>query len=190
EVFAQINDWWRDNQEQGKASVLFAYSLGKAQRILAGIDCGIGPIYLNGQVARLVKDYRAGGVLMPPCTYVGDAPAMVRWDRALILAPPSVQGTAWLHRFGAHATGLASGWMAVRDHHRGPPVERGFVLSDHADWPGLMQAITATGARRILVTHGYIDPMVRHLRQQGFQAEGLATPFAGESEEPTFGAAP
>jgi putative mRNA 3-end processing factor len=183
EVYAEINAWWRGNQDEGKASLLFGYALGKAQRLLAGLDPAIGPIYTHGSVARLVRDYRDSGVLLPPATYVNDAPAGTRWERALILAPPSAHGSTWVRRFGPHASGLASGWMRIRGTRRRKALDRGFVLSDHADWPGLLRAIEASGAEHVQVTHGYVAALVRYLQEKGIDAVGLSTRFEGEWDD-------
>jgi putative mRNA 3-end processing factor len=182
DVYDDINAWWRSNQEAGKASLLFGYALGKAQRLLAGLDPSLGPIFLHGAVVRLARDYRAAGVMLPPCTYVAEAPEGTRWDRALILAPPSAHGLAWARKFGRSSTALASGWMAIRGTRRRKAVDRGFVLSDHADWPGLLGAIDATGAGRVWVTHGYVAVLVRYLREKGIEATALQTRFEGEGD--------
>lgn len=183
EVFAQINDWWRANQAAGKASLLFAYSLGKAQRLLAGVDSTIGPLYVHGAIAQVNDRYRQSGVSLPPAAYVGDQPKGTDWSQALILAPTSAQATPWLKRFAPYSTGFASGWMRVRGQRRRRSIDRGFALSDHVDWPGLMQTVQATGAERVLVTHGYIAPVVRWLREHGRQAYGLETHFEGEQDD-------
>lgn len=183
EVFKTIDDWWRANQRAGRASVLFAYALGKAQRVLAGIDASIGPLFVHGAVDRLNDAYRAAGVSLPDCVYVGDAPEDVDWSQALIVAPPSAQGTPWLRRFGDQSAAFASGWMRVRGRRRRRAVDRGFVLSDHVDWPGLLSAIAASGAQRVLVTHGYTATVVRYLREKGLDAYELATPYADEPGE-------
>jgi putative mRNA 3-end processing factor len=183
EVYSEINAWWRGNQEEGKASLLFGYSLGKAQRLLAGLDPDIGPIFTHGAVARLVRAYRDSGVLLPPTTYVNDAPGGTRWDRALILAPPSAHGSSWARRFGSCSTGLASGWMRIRGTRRRRALDRGFVLSDHADWPALLRAIEDTGADHVQVTHGYVAVLVRYLQEKGIDAVGLSTRFEGERDD-------
>jgi putative mRNA 3-end processing factor len=183
EVFAEVNEWWRANQTAGKASLLFAYVLGKAQRLLAGIDTSIGPVFVHGAVHSMNQAYAQSGVLLPEVSYVGDAPPDTDWSRALIIAPTSAQGTPWLRRFGSLSTGFASGWMRVRGQRRRRSIDRGFVLSDHVDWPGLMGVVRATGAERILVTHGYVPPVVRCLREQGWAVYGLETRFEGEQEE-------
>ncbi len=179
-VFGQIDDWWRNNAAAGRASVLFCYAFGKAQRILAGVDASIGPVVCHGAVEPLNAAYRASGVELPPTQTVG---ARSDFARALVLAPPSAQGTPWLKRFGDYSDAFASGWMQLRGVRRRRALDRGFVLSDHADWPGLQQAIAATGARRVIVTHGYVEVLVRWLREQGLQAEAFATEYGDDAAE-------
>ena len=178
EVFADINRWWQANQIAGRTSVLFAYSLGKAQRVLAGVDASLGPIFVHGAVAKLLPHYAAAGVRLPEVQTV-DAKS----DRGLVIAPASVDGTPWLRKFGETSKAFASGWMLIRGARRRQALDRGFVLSDHADWPGLVASIRATSAQRVLVTHGSTDVMVRWLRENGWQADTLATRFTNDSEE-------
>lgn len=183
EVFADINSWWRQNQEQGKASVLFAYALGKAQRILAGIDASIGPIYVHGAVHHMNQMARKTGVKLPETTYVSEAPPKTDWSGSLIIAPTSARGTPWLRRFGKQSTAFASGWMRVRGQRRRRTVDRGFVLSDHIDWQSLIDTVEATGAQRVLVTHGNVPVVARYLREEmGLDAAGLDTPYATSAE--------
>jgi putative mRNA 3-end processing factor len=179
EVFQHINAWWRTNQQKGKASVLFAYALGKVQRILLGLDPSIGPIFTHGAVELVNKNYRESGVTLPATTPVSQAPESMNWSRALIVAPPSGRGTPWMRRFGNLSTGFASGWMRLRGTRRRRSVDRGFILSDHADWPGLTGVIRATGADHIMVTHGYVAPLVRWLQELGLAASGVETSFHG-----------
>jgi putative mRNA 3-end processing factor len=181
-LMQDINHWWRGNQEAGKASVLFAYALGKAQRILSGIDTSIGPILTHGAVERQIEAYRATGVELPETTRVISAQG-VDWKRALIIAPPSARGSAWTRRFGRQSTALASGWMLIRGTRRRRAIDQGFALSDHADWPALLQTISETEAERVGVTHGYISELVRWLDGHGIAAEGYATEFEGEGRE-------
>jgi putative mRNA 3-end processing factor len=183
ETFAEISAWWKSNREAGRASVVFAYALGKAQRVLAGLaDIAQGDFYTHGAVERLNRDYRECGINLPPTTYAGSIPKGHDWTGALIIAPPSAGGSTWLRRFGAASTAFVSGWMRVRGARRRRSVDRGFVLSDHVDWPALMTAIDATGAERVLVTHGYRDPVVRVLRERGIEAEALASRWEGEGD--------
>lgn len=182
EVFAAVRDWWRANQDAGRASVLFAYALGKAQRLIAGVGAEVGPIYTHGAVEPLNRAYRAGGVDLPDTSPVAEG-AGADWSRALIVAPPSAQGSPWMRRFGASSTGFASGWMTIRGARRRRSLDRGFVLSDHADWPGLLAAIEATGAERVLLTHGYTAVVARYLRDRGVDAAVIATRYEGERDD-------
>jgi putative mRNA 3-end processing factor len=181
DIFDDINRWWRKNAAEGRASVVFAYAFGKAQRILSGLDPSIGPIVCHGAVEPLNKAYRAGGVALPPTVMVTDIDKAAL-KQAIVIAPPSAAGSPWMKRFGDYSDAFASGWMLLRGARRRRGVDRGFVLSDHADWPGLMTAIRATEARRVIVTHGSVPVMVRWLRQQGLDAGGFDTEFGDEDE--------
>ncbi len=182
-VADEVNAWWRANQAAGKASLLFAYALGKSQRLLAGLDPGIGPIYTHGAVEKLNRAYRETGVALPETTYAGAQPKGVDWSRAMILAPPSAQGTPWARKFGPSSGGFASGWMQIRGARRRRSVDRGFVLSDHADWQGLLGAIEATGAETVWLTHGYTAVLARWLREHGRDARTIATHYQGERDD-------
>jgi putative mRNA 3-end processing factor len=192
DVFDDINTWWRANAEAGKASLLMAYSFGKAQRILAGVDACIGPIVVHGAVEPLNRAYREAGVALPPTQLVTELADPASVKQALVIAPPSVQGSPWLKRFGDYSDAFASGWMQLRGARRRRAVDRGFVLSDHADWPGLQRAIAATGAERVIVTHGYEAVMVRWLAEQGFEAGSFRTEYGDmdDADAPTSPDAP
>lgn len=188
-TMAAILRWWQGNRDEGRASVLFAYALGKAQRILAGLaplqDAWPGPIFVHGAIDRIDQAYAAAGVALPTTRKVADAPAGTDWSQALVLAPPSARGSRWLTRFDPVATAFASGWMALRGPRRRANLDRGFTLSDHADWPALNEAIAAAGAGDVWVTHGYRDELVRWLTERGQPARALETRYEGEA-----GAAP
>jgi len=181
DVVAAIEAWWRANQQAGRASLLFAHPLGKAQRVLALLDASIGPIYTHGAVERMNAVYRGQGIALAPTTYAGNAG---EWRRGLVVAPPSSHGAPWERRFGAASTALVSGWMRIRGTRRRRSLDRGFVLSDHADWPALLRVIQETGAESVWVTHGYRAPLVRWLQEHGHNAMALETRFEGEREEP------
>jgi putative mRNA 3-end processing factor len=181
-IFEVVNDWWRANRDEGKASVLFAYSLGKAQRLMNGIDRSIGDIYTHGAVERLTQAYRESGVDLPNTTYVGSVENKKDFVGGLIVAPPSAAGSTWLRRFGKHSTAFASGWMMVRGARRRRAVDRGFVLSDHADWPELLSAIEATHAEMVYVTHGFSEELVRWLNENGTNSKTLKTEYHGEGD--------
>jgi len=182
EVFAEINAWWQQNAAQGRASVLFGYALGKAQRLLAGLDTSIGPIFAHGAVERVNQACRAQRNL-PPTRYAGEVNDGRAFKGALILAPPSANGTAWMRRFGEFSSAFASGWMQIRGARRRRAVDRGFVISDHADWPALVRVIRETNAERVWVTHGYNNAFARWLNEGGILAQAIETRFQGERDD-------
>ena len=183
-VMKQMNDWWRRCAEQDRAAIVFAYSLGKAQRILAGIDYSIGPIICHPAVQQINADYRASGIDLPATDLAGPPSRARQWGGTLVVAPPATAGSTWVKKFGNASTAMASGWMLIRGTRRWRAVDRGFVLSDHADWPGLLTAIRESEAEQILLTHGQTAPMQRWLTQQGVSCAALKTQFTGEAEEP------
>ena len=182
-VMADINAWWQANADVGRTSLLLGYSFGKAQRMLAGVDASIGPIYVHGAVELLNEAYRAAGVALPATQKLDARDKALDLRRALVVAPPAVQGSAWARKLGDCSDAFASGWMQLRGARRRHGVDRGFVLSDHADWPGLQRAIAATGAERVIVTHGYEAVMVRWLTDQGLQAGSFSTEYGTQDEE-------
>lgn len=183
QVFAGVDDWWRQNQAAGRASVLFCYAFGKAQRLLQGIDASIGPILVHGAMEPLNQVYRDAGVALPETLRVSEVPkGDPRLRQGLIMAPPSAGGSTWMRRFGDYSDAFASGWMLLRGARRRRGVDRGFVLSDHADWPGLNWAIAECGAERVFVTHGSVNILVRHLREQGLDAQAFDTEYGDEDD--------
>jgi putative mRNA 3-end processing factor len=183
EVMGDINLWWRNNAEAGRVSLLYGYALGKAQRLIAGLDPGIGPILTHGAVERMTAVYRSQGVSLPPTTYAGAGTRRDTPRGAIVVAPPSADASPWSRRFGPSSNAFASGWMRVRGARRRRSLDRGFALSDHADWPGLLAAIEATGAESVWVTHGYTSVLTRWLSEHGLEARAVATRFEGERED-------
>ncbi|MEP7069614.1 MAG: ligase-associated DNA damage response exonuclease [Usitatibacter sp.] len=188
EIFAGVNAWWCANAAAGRASVVFAYAFGKAQRILASVDDSIGPIVVHGAVEALNRGYRESGVLLPATRMVGELGTKENFAGALVVAPPSAQSSPWMKRFGDYSDAFASGWMTIRGARRRRAVDQGFVLSDHADWPSLNRAIEATGARRVIVTHGHTTPLVQWLNERGIEAQSMKTEFEGEAGAEEAGA--
>ena len=183
EIFAAVNAWWRENQEAERMSVLFAYSLGKAQRLLSGLDPSLGPIFVHGSVAKFLPLYARAGIQLPAVASTDPAAVAVGSGKGLGIAPASTDGSPWLRKFGAASKAFASGWMQIRGARRRRALDRGFVLSDHADWPGLLASIAATGAERIWATHGYTAPLVKWLAERGHDARALTTHFEGETAD-------
>ncbi len=186
-VFADINRWWAANAARGQVSVLLGYSFGKAQRLLSGLDRQLAPILVHPSVEALNQVYRCAGVDLPETLPLSRWTSAARarqagWGTSLVLMPPQAATPALLRRLGDTSTAFASGWMQLRGARRRAGWDTGFALSDHADWPGLHAAIAATGARRVIVTHGSVDVMVRYLCEQGLQAESFETEY-GPSHE-------
>lgn len=182
-VFQEINNWWQANNAEGKVSVLTGYSLGKAQRLLQHLDTGIGRIYTHGAIENTNAVLRNQGIKLADTIRVTPTSDKRLFPGSLILAPPSVAGSVWLRKFKNTSLGMASGWMSLRGARRRRAADRGFVLSDHADWESLNTAIKATGATRILVTHGYTQLFAQWLREQGYDAQAVRTEYEGELSE-------
>ncbi|MEL6549729.1 MAG: ligase-associated DNA damage response exonuclease [Pseudomonadota bacterium] len=181
QVRASLNAWWRKNAAEGRPSIIGAYSLGKAQRILAAVEPGIGPILTHGAVENTNEVLRKQGYRLPDTLRV--TPDLKAKDHpgALIVAPPSALGSSWSRRFSGASSAFASGWMALRGVRRRRAADRGFVMSDHADWAGLNEAIGETGAERIFVTHGYTSVFRQWLEAQGYDAAIVETDYEGDS---------
>jgi putative mRNA 3-end processing factor len=171
EIFRDLDLWRAQNAARGVSSVIFCYSLGKAQRVLAGVDPTITPIVLHNTVENFLPIYRSEGITFPETITERSGSEPV-----LVIAPQSTLHSEWLGRFAPFETAFASGWMLIRKMRR-RSYEKGIVLSDHADWNGLLDTIDATGAEKILVTHGYTEQLVRHLREQGKDADVIKTHF-------------
>ncbi len=178
---AQLNGWWADCAAKGQVAILGVYALGKAQRILRLLDPSIGPILTHGAVEATNQVLRGQGISLPDTVLVTAETDRKAYPGAMVLAPPSALGSAWARKFGAQSTGFASGWMRLRGVRRRRAADRGFVVSDHADWAGLNNAIQATGAERVFVTHGYTAQFSRWLTEQGYDAGIVETEFDGES---------
>ena len=189
ELFDSVDAWWRGNADAGRCSLLLGYAFGKSQRLLAGVDRSIGPIFVHGSVEPLNRAYRAAGVDLPETPLATDVQDKSLFRRALVVAPPSASGSTWVRRFGEYSDAFASGWMQLRGARRRRSVDRGFVLSDHADWPGLVRAISATGAERVIVTHGYEAVMVRWLEEQGLEAGSFETEYGDDDDDDLVGGA-
>ena len=183
EIFGEINNWWRQNTTEGKTSLLCGYALGKAQRLIANVDASIGKILLHGAVDNVNQALHENGLQLPNCSRITAETPKKDFARSLVIAPPSALNTPWMRKLRPLSTALASGWMNIRGNRRRRAVDRGFALSDHADWEGLNQAVKATQCERVLVTHGYTAVFSKWLREQGYQAEEVQTLYNEELEE-------
>ncbi len=185
-VIEDIAAWWRGNGDSGRTSVLFCYTIGKAQRLLAELmRVTDRPIYVHGMMLGMIEAYREAGVAMLPVTpVIEQSPrrksATSSFAGELVLAPLSARGTPWMRRLGDVSDAFASGLMRVRGVRRQRGFDRGFVLSDHADWPALLQTIEESGARRVLATHGYAEPLARYCSERGLDSGIIRTAWEGE----------
>ena len=180
---AEICAWWQEMRLAGRPAVLFAYALGKAQRVLAELArCTDRPVYVHGSLLPLLDAYRAAGIAMVPALHATEESRGRSFAGELIVAPLTARGTLWMRRFGDHSSAFASGWMRIRGARRRRAYDRGFPLSDHADWDALVDTIGETGAERVFVTHGYTDALARFLRERSVEAQPWRTQFEGEAE--------
>lgn len=182
DIIASVAAWWAANAAAGITSIIGAYSFGKAQRLMSALP-PIGPILTHGAVEETTQILRAQGYTLPATTRAVATVTPKTHPGALIIAPPSALGSAWAKRFAPTAEAFASGWMALRGIRRRRSLGTGFAISDHADWPGLNQAIRATGASRVFVTHGYTAPFRHWLESQGYDAGIVATDYTGDDAQ-------
>lgn len=183
-VHDDINAWWQSNAANGVNSLLIGYALGKAQRILRHLDTGIGPVYTHGAVDNVNNVLIANGLSLPQAIRI--TPDIQKKDitGAIIIAPPSAIGTAWTNRLAPFSLGICSGWMQLRGARRRRAADRGFILSDHCDWSQLNEAVKATGAENIYVTHGYKSVYARWLRETcGLNAVEVDTLYESGGED-------
>ena len=180
-VLNEINEWWQSNQDEGHCSVIFAYSLGKAQRILENLNAEQGNIYVHGAIANSNTALSQSGVKLRNYAQVDPDMAKKSLAGSMIVAPPGAMNSSWMKKFTPYRSAIASGWMNLRGPRRRKAVDRGFILSDHADWNGLNQAVEATGAEQVLTTHGYTAVFSKWLNEKGIKSSELKTQFLGET---------
>ncbi len=182
-VFEDINTWWAQNKAEKKTSVLFGYSLGKAQRLLKHLDTSIGTIYTHGAVENMTDVLRENYAL-PETHRVTRETKKEDLLGNIVVAPPSAHGGTWIRKMVPYETASASGWMTFRGARRRRAIDRGFVLSDHADWEGLIDSIKATSCEKVIATHGYTDIFSRYLREElGYDARTEKTQYEEEQSE-------
>lgn len=183
EVMDDIKEWWKQNQVLGKASVLMGYALGKMQRLIKNLQPFEDNVFAHGAIFNVNERLRAAGFDLPYIPLVTKDINKKQYRGALILGTSSSLNTPWLKKFEPYSTGYCSGWMAVRGAKNRRSVDRGFVLSDHADWNELNWAITETGAEKVYVTHGYTDTYSHWLNEQGIEAHEVKTKYGDEEED-------
>ncbi len=180
EVFSDINEWWKKNKEEGKISFITAYALGKAQRLIQNVDSKIGTIYTHGSIEIVNNLFRDQGINIPTTRHLTSEISQKQLIGNLVIAPSSALGSSWGKKIKPASIAITSGWMTMRGNRRRRGADRGFILSDHADWDGLNKVIDATGASEVTVTHGYTEAFARHLSERGFKAYTATTEYTGE----------
>ena len=181
-VHESINHWWVNNKNDQTTSLLMGYSLGKVQRLLKHLDPSIGKIFTHGATEKMTQILRQF-IDFPATELITRETTKKDVEGNLVLAPPAVLGSPWVKKLGKLSTGYASGWMAFRGARRRRAVDRAFILSDHADWQGLLSAIKATGCENIITTHGYTEIFAQYLREQGWNAWTEKTQYEVETKE-------
>ncbi len=183
EIFSDIKSWVGENNTAGKTSVLIAYSLGKAQRILAPLaETGL-PIFLHGAVHNVHETLLQNGFALPTAQKVVPATTKNETTGNIVIAPSGADGSSWIKKFSPYSVGVCSGWMQVRGNKRRRNADAGFALSDHADWDGLLSTVKATGAQKVFATHGFQSAFSRYLTEAGIEAGEVKTEYGIDEEE-------
>lgn len=185
EIYSDIQTWIKKNQAAGKSSILIAYSLGKAQRLLHPVAELTERIFVHGAVYNVHMSLVNSGWDLPEVQKVNHDTPKEHLKGAVVIAPSSAEGSPWLKRFAPYEIGICSGWMQVRGNKRRKNADAGFALSDHADWPGLLEACKATEADCVYTTHGFQSVFTRFLNEEGISSKEVKTEYGGEDDEAT-----
>jgi len=181
-IFSQIKEWISGNHDKNKTSVLVAYSLGKAQRLIKGLE-GYGDIYVHNSIANLNEGFVKAGVNLPETIRITADTKKDDLQKGIVIVPPALAEGRWIKNLINGATGVCSGWMQVRASRRWRSADAGFALSDHADWPGLLSAIEATEAQKVYVTHGFTSTFSKYLNEIGIESEEVKTQYGNEEDD-------
>ncbi|MDX2000983.1 MAG: ligase-associated DNA damage response exonuclease [Chitinophagales bacterium] len=182
-VFNDINQWWLNNQREGKTSVLIGYALGKAQRLIHHLDKDIGPIYAHQTIKNVNKVLRNQGILIPSVNTL-EYSANIDYQGSIVLAPSIILHSSVIKKMEPYSTAFVSGWMSLRQLKRSRNIDKGFILSDHADWEQLKTAVSNSGAHRIFTTsNGYSSSFYRWLQENGYEVTEVANKYLGEIPE-------
>ncbi|MDE3234820.1 MAG: ligase-associated DNA damage response exonuclease [Bacteroidota bacterium] len=181
-IYKQIQEWIKRNQQENIASVLIAYSLGKAQRVLQAVEKITKNIFVHGAIWNTQEVLQKAGWNLPAIKRVTNETPKQELKNAVVIAPPSAADSSWLKKFSPYRLAICSGWMQVRGNNRRSNADAGFVLSDHADWKGLLSSIKATDASTIFITHGFQSVLARYLTEQGFEAAEVKTEYGNDDD--------
>jgi putative mRNA 3-end processing factor len=182
QIFYDVQNWVQANRGKGKNSVLIAYSLGKAQRLLPCLKEIAASVYVHGAVWNIHQALIQAGFQLPDVKRVMPDMGRDAFRESVIVAPPSADQSPWMRRFSPYGIGICSGWMQVRGNVRRRNADAGFAMSDHADWNGLLEVIRGTGAEKVFVTHGFQSAFSRYLNEKGIASEEIKTAYGDEAE--------
>lgn len=183
DVFNEINNWWADNRSQQRFSILAGQALGKTQRILHNLDTSQGKVFAHGSMESINTMLHRQGLAIPHIEKLTPEVNLNELRNGLILAPLSSLNSRWITKFTPASVAVASGWMSLRAAKRKKVIDKGFVLSDHADWNQLKYAISATGAKKVYITSGYSSALSRWMEGIGIETHEVKTMFTGEMSE-------
>ena len=184
EIYNDIINWIIKNKENGKASILIAYSLGKSQRVLQALKETTQTIYAHGAIYNMQQTFIDAGWGLNPVVRITPETPKELLKETVVIAPPGAEGTSWMRKFYPYSIGVCSGWMQVRGNARRRNVDAGFALSDHADWNSLITTIKETGAEKVFVTHGFQSAFSRYLNEKNIAISAeVKTQFGDEDEE-------
>jgi len=181
-IFEQIKNWVATNHEKNKTSILVAYSLGKAQRLIKNLSSDY-PIFVHNSIANLNEAFANAGVELPHTLRITPDIKKEELQKGIVIIPPALADGKWVKSLMQPAIGICSGWMMVRAGRRWRSADAGFALSDHADWPGLLDAIKATAAEKVYVTHGSTAIFSKYLNEIGIESEEVLTKYGAEDDD-------
>ncbi|MBS1763131.1 MAG: ligase-associated DNA damage response exonuclease [Bacteroidetes bacterium] len=181
-IYNNLFQWVLKNNSEGFCSIIFAYSLGKAQRVLIPLSKTGIKIFGHGAVCNVNETLINSGHNLPAITRISSETKKEDLKSSIVIAPTSAENTSWLKKFQPYKKAVCSGWMQVRGNVRRRNADAGFVLSDHADWPGLLEAINATGAQKVFTTHGFKSVLTKYLNEKGLFSAEVKTSFSDDEE--------
>lgn len=176
-----LQNWVLQNTKNNKTSVFVGYSLGKAQRIMKALENTL-PIYVHYSISKLNQAYEAVGIDLPQYETVDFRESVQHVNQKIVIVPPALVDSNALKKNPNMAYAYCSGWMHVRGARRWRSADTGFAISDHADWNGLLNAIKASEAEKVYVTHGQTEVFSTYLNEIGIQSQVLKTEFGNEED--------
>ncbi len=183
-IFEKINAWWQENIVDNRPSIITAYSLGKAQRLIKNLG-NIGPIYCHSTIFQTNQILNHQGLPISTGLPIVETTSQKELQKALIIAPSSSINSTWGQKLKNPSIANVSGWMATRSRRKTSTIDAGFVLSDHADWHALNQTIAETTAENIFVTHGYSELFSKWLCEKGYNAAVVNSEYGEENDDGT-----